>query len=72
MVHPDYQQMGIGKFMLQKLAEVAMEKGISGFTAEVLASNRKMMNVFHRSGFAIHSHLEDGAYYLTFRFDEKK
>ncbi len=72
VVHPGWQQHGIGKFMLQKLAEVAMEKAISGFTAEVLAANRKMLNVFYRSGFAIHSHLDDGVYYLTFRFDEKR
>lgn len=71
-VHPDWQGSGIGSFMLQKLAEIAKQKGISGFTAEVLAVNRKMLNVFFKSGFDIHSKLEDGVYCLTFRFDQKK
>jgi len=72
VVHPDWQGKGIGRFMLNKLIEVARQKGISGFNAEVLASNRKMLNVFYKSGFNIHSHLEEGVYYLTFRFDEIK
>lgn len=71
-VHPDWQGEGIGSFMLGKLIEVAREKGISGFTAEVLAVNRKMLNVFHKSGFNIKSHLEDGVYFLTFRFEERE
>lgn len=69
-VHPDWQGGGLGSFLLKKLAEAAQEKGISGFTAEVLATNRKMLNVFHRGGFTVHSHLDDGVYFLTFRFDE--
>ncbi len=70
-VHPDWQGKGLGHFMLSKLIEVAKAKGISGFTAEVLAANRKMLNVFYKSGFNIHSQLDEGVYYLTFRFDEK-
>ncbi len=71
-VHPDWQGQGLGSYMLRKLSEVAREKGISGFTAEALAVNRKMLNVFHRSGFNIHSHLDDGVYFLSFRFEEKE
>lgn len=70
-VHPDWQGKGLGHFMLMKLIDVAKEKGISGFTAEVLAANRKMLNVFYKSGFNVHSQLDEGVYYLTFRFDEK-
>jgi len=69
-VAPEWQGKGIGSFMLDKLIEVAKSKGISGFTAEVLAGNRKMLSVFHRSGFNVHSQLDDGVYYLSFRFDE--
>ena len=71
VVHPEWQKKGIGTFMLKKLIEVAEGKGISGFTAEVLAVNRKMMNVFHKSGRKIKIQLEDGVYYISFRFDEK-
>ncbi len=70
-VHPDWQNKGIGSFIFQKLISVAKEKGISGFTAEVLAQNRKMLNVFFKLPYQIHSQLDDGAYYLSFRFDEE-
>ena len=71
VVHPEWQKKGIGTFMLKKLVKIAEEKGISGFTAEVLAVNRKMMNVFHKSGCKIKTHLEYGVYYISFLFDEK-
>ena len=71
-VHPDWQGLGLGYFMLSKLSEVAKEKGISGFTAEVLATNRKMLSVFHKSGFNIRSQLDDGIHFLSFRFSEQK
>jgi len=70
-VHPDWQKKGLGVFMMKKLVEVAKEKGISGFTAEVLATNKKMLNVFYKSGFSVHSQLDEGVYYLEFRFNEK-
>ena len=71
-VHPEYQNYGIGSFMLNKLIETAREKGISGFTAEVLRGNRKMLNVFNKCGFNINLKLEEGVYFLSFMFDEKK
>lgn len=72
VVNANWQRKGIGSFMLRKLIDVAKEKGISGFTAEVLAANRKMLNVFYKSGYDVHSKLEDGVYYISFRFDQKK
>lgn len=71
IVHPEFQGKGLGHFLLMKLIEVAKEKSISGFTAEVLAANRKMLSVFYKSGCNVHSHLEEGVYYLSFKFNEK-
>ena len=70
-VHPDWQRKGLGTVMLKKLIEIAQEKGIRGFTAEVLTVNRKMLNVFHKSGCKINIKLEDDVYYISFVFDEK-
>jgi hypothetical protein len=38
--------------------------------AYVLAANRKMLKVFRKTGYSIHSSLEDGIYEINFRFDE--
>ncbi|GLI34471.1 GNAT family N-acetyltransferase [Desulforhabdus amnigena] len=69
-VRADWQRKGIGTFLLHYLCEIAKSKGISGLTAYVLASNRKMLAVFHKVGYVVHTHLEDGIYEIAFRFDE--
>ena len=71
LVRDDWQQRGIGTFLFKKMTDIAMKRGIGGFKAEVLAQNRKMMSVFHKSRFPVKTKLEDGAYYLEIRFTDK-
>jgi len=69
-VRSDWQGRGIATFSLHYLCEIAKSKGIDGFIAYVLASNRKMMSVFHKVGYVVRSRLEEGVYEIAFRFDE--
>jgi len=69
-VRAEWQRRGIGTFLLHYLCEIAKSKGISGFMAYVLASNRSMLAVFHKVGYCIHSHFEEGIHEIMFRFDE--
>lgn len=55
------QGRGVGTRMLETLAGIARDHGISTFDAYVLADNRQMMRVCLESGFEIHRRLEDGA-----------
>ncbi|RKZ05799.1 4-hydroxybutyrate CoA-transferase, partial [bacterium] len=71
LVRDDYQNRGIGTHLMKKLIEIAMEMGIEGFKAEVLADNKKMLHVFHKCGYPIHSKLEEGIYVLKIFFSEK-
>jgi len=68
---PEGQGRGGGSFLLARLITAGREQGLAGFTAEVLATNRRMMNLFYASGLAVQSRLEDGVYYVTLRFEEK-
>jgi GNAT superfamily N-acetyltransferase len=68
LVGDDWQQRGIGTYLFEKLTDIAIKRGISGFKAEVLAANKKMMYVFHKSRFPVRTRLEDGSYYLEIRF----
>lgn len=45
-VHDDFQSRGLGTFLLQLLARLAMADGIHWFEADVMNSNRKMLNLF--------------------------
>jgi acyl-CoA hydrolase len=69
-VRAEWQRRGIGSFLLHYLCEIAKSKGVNGFMAFVLAANRRMLAVFHKVGYVVHSHLEEGVYEIEFRFDE--
>ena len=47
------QRRGIGMRMLEQLAELAADRGIHRFDAEVVATNRLMLGVFEHAGFAV-------------------
>jgi GNAT superfamily N-acetyltransferase len=56
------QGRGIGTLLLERLAQIARERGIATFRADVEADNGKMREVFARSGFAIREALRHGAF----------
>ncbi len=69
LVRDDQQGRGVGTKLMFALMEAARRQGIAGFTAEVLADNRRMLRVFHKCGQALESHLESGVYSLKIPFD---
>ncbi len=52
-VEEDYHRQGMARILLQHLASIAREKGLSRFVAEVLPENRGMLTVFSRSGLSM-------------------
>jgi len=67
VVADDWQNKGIGTFLLRYLTGIAKRNGIGGFTAEVLRQNRAMQAVLNRSGCKVTSELTDGVY--SYRLD---
>jgi acyl-CoA synthetase (NDP forming)/RimJ/RimL family protein N-acetyltransferase len=61
-----YQGKGIGSVLLEHLAAIAQEVGITRFTAEVLPQNRKMLAVFADAGYEVSRHIEDGVVEVGF------
>ena len=51
------------------LIRLAKERGLKGFTAEVLHANKDMMKVFEKGDLPIDAHLANGLYTLTIPFD---
>lgn len=62
LVRDDWQGRGIGTHLMRVLADIARERKISGFKADVLSENRKMLSVFHNCGYPVKTKLEDGSY----------
>lgn len=71
-IHHEWQSRGLGSFLLKYLIRIAMEKNITGFTADVLARNEPMMKVFSRAGYPLTTRLDEGVYELTIDFTRKE
>lgn len=68
VVDEAYQGQGIATYMLRMLVRLARERGVQGFTADVLFSNLGMMKVFRNGGLPIKAELKDGIYHLFIPF----
>jgi len=72
VVDEDYQGKGIATFLLKMLVRIAKEKGMEGFKADVLATNKSMLKVFESAGDGpIQAVMDGGVYELTIPFSEK-
>ena len=69
VVEEKYQGLGVATYLYEMLIRLAKERGLKGFTAEVLQTNTTMMKVFERGHLPITSHLRDGLYRLKISFD---
>ena len=68
VVRDDWQNRGIGSFMLRHLIHIAKRNGIRGLTAEVLRENKAMQAVLNRSGLKVRSRLEGETYGFVMDF----
>lgn len=68
VVRDDWQNRGIGGFLLRYLITIAKRNGISGFTAEVISSNRSMQAIVHKSNCKVVSSLNAGVYSFEMDF----
>src|SRR3954462_14417963 len=56
---------GLGTRMLERLAEIARDRGLRAFDAYVLGDNLAMMDVFLQSGFALTQGLDHGVFHIA-------
>lgn len=69
IVDEEYQGKGVASYLYKMLIRLAKERGIQGFTADVLSTNKAMMNVFEKGGAMVKAQLQHGIYTLTIPFD---
>jgi acetyl coenzyme A synthetase (ADP forming)-like protein len=63
------QGRGIGTRMLDRLADVARDRGIRAFEADVLGENKKMIDVFVDSGYELTRHVDRGVIHFVLSLD---
>jgi acyl-CoA synthetase (NDP forming)/RimJ/RimL family protein N-acetyltransferase len=69
LIDDQAQHKGIGTLLIEHLADVARQCGITQFIAEVLAANTAMIDVIRRLGFAVATRTEDGTVHVTITLD---
>src|SRR5262245_34489269 len=67
-----YRGLGIASLILQHLALIAREAGISRFDGEVLADNQPMLAVFRRSGLPMQLRRDRGVIHVTLSLASRK
>jgi RimJ/RimL family protein N-acetyltransferase len=60
-----WQGEGLGTALFDRLAARARELGVERFIAEVLPHNRRMLDLFHRSGLPVTARLQDGVVHVV-------
>ncbi len=68
----DFQRKGMGKILIQKLADTARENGIAGFVAYTSPQNQGMIRLFNTLEYKPHTTFEGNTLVLNCRFDEPK
>ncbi len=72
VVDEAYQGQGIATYMFGMLVRLARERGVQGFTADVLFSNLGMMKVFRNGGLPIKAELNQGIYHIFVPFYDNR
>jgi GNAT superfamily N-acetyltransferase len=67
----EYQGRGIASLLLEHLRRIAHQSGIAEFAADVMVSNRHMLDVFRDSGFQRKSFSQGGVVHVSLRTDHK-
>jgi ribosomal protein S18 acetylase RimI-like enzyme len=70
VVDETYQGVGIGSYLYEMLIRLAQDRGLKGFTAEVLQANQSMMKVFEKGPLHVNARVDNGLLRLRISFDE--
>jgi acyl-CoA hydrolase/GNAT superfamily N-acetyltransferase len=70
VVRDDWQGKGVGTVLMKRIREAAQARGLPGFQADVLVTNKPMLDIFHESGLTVRARLEGDTYHLELLFPE--
>ena len=65
IVQDEWQQKGMGTFLMDYIAQIARQRGVRKFFAKVLPVNKPMLAIFHNSGFKVHTEFDGETYSIA-------
>jgi RimJ/RimL family protein N-acetyltransferase len=72
IVQDEWQQKGMGGFLLRYLTQIAKDRGVKTFYAQVMPTNQAMLAVFYNSGYQIRTEFDGEAYTITYDLEKGK
>jgi acyl-CoA hydrolase/RimJ/RimL family protein N-acetyltransferase len=66
VVQDEWQQKGMGTFLLDYITKIAKQRGVKRFYAKVLPSNKPMLAIFHNSGYKVNTEFDGEVYNITY------
>ncbi len=70
IVQDEWQDKGMGSFLLNYITDVAKSRGVKTFYATVLPKNKAMLNIFYNSGYQVKTEFDGETYSIN--YDLKK
>lgn len=68
-VHDEWQNIGVGTFLLKYLIHIAQQRGIGAFTAEILKTNAPMLHILGKADYPLTYSRDEGIYIVTMRLE---
>jgi len=66
LVKDEWQQKGLGTFLLAYLTQIARQRGVKRFYAKVLPTNKAMLAIFHSSGYGVKTEFDGEVYSVSY------
>jgi acyl-CoA hydrolase/RimJ/RimL family protein N-acetyltransferase len=66
VVQDEWQQKGMGTFLLDYLTKIAKQRGVKRFYAKVLPNNKAMLAIFYNSGYKVNTEFDGEVYNITY------
>ena len=66
IVQDEWQDKGMGSYLLRYISQIAKQRGVKKFYAKVLPTNKAMLAVFMNSGYNVKTVFDGDAYTITY------
>ena len=72
IVQDEWQDKGMGTYLLSYLTKIALSNGVKSFYATVLPTNKAMLNIFYNSGYKVNTEFDGSSYTITYDLIKEK
>jgi len=72
IVQDEWQQKGMGTFLLDYITRIAKQRGVKCFSAKVLPVNKPMLAIFYNSGYKVNTEFDGDVYSITYDLTKKQ